>query len=98
MHSCHFEEDEEPTWLVKQREDAKKAEDAFLKGEKKPYKEGDQVGHFLFVRYSKHKNRATFKCQECGRSFTYNIYAIKNKKRCKWHKFHAKPFHPQVRQ
>ena len=32
--SYEFEEDEEPTWLVKQREDAKLAEEAFEKNEK----------------------------------------------------------------
>ena len=87
-----FEEDEEPTWLVKQREDAKIAESSFEKNEKIVYKEGQQVGNFLFVKYNKFKNRATFQCQECGRKFTYNIYAIKNKKRCKWYKFHDKKF------
>jgi transposase-like protein len=83
-----FEEDIEPPWLTKQNTDAKLAELAYNKNEKVLYKEGDQLGNFLFVRYNKAKNRATFLCQECGRKFTYNIYAIKNKKRCKWHKFH----------
>jgi len=87
-----FEEDIEPTWLVKQREDALLTEKAYAKNEKIIYKEGDQVGNFLFVSYNKHKNRATFLCQECGRKFTYNIYAIKNKKRCKWYKFHNQKF------
>ncbi len=87
-----FEEDIEPTWLVKQREDALSAEKAYAKNEKVIYKEGDQVGNFLFVNYNKFKNRATFKCQECSRKFTYNIYSIKNKKRCKWYKFHDKKF------
>lgn len=91
-----FEEDEEPTWLVKQREDAKIAENSFEKNEKKVYKEGEQVGNFLFVKYNKFKNRATFLCQECGRKFTYNVYAIKNKKRCKWYKFHGKKFKDTV--
>lgn len=90
MSTIEFEEDIEPSWLVKQREDAKLAEAAYNKNEKTLYKEGDQVGNFLFVRYNKAKNRATFQCQECGRKFTYNIYAIKNKKRCKWVKFHDK--------
>ena len=85
-----FEEDEEPTWLIKQREDAQFTETAFAKKEKIVYKKGDQVGNFLFVNYNKFKNRATFECQECGRKFTYNIYSIKNKKRCKWVKFHDK--------
>jgi len=85
-----FEEDEEPTWLVKQREDARFTEEAFAKKEKIVYKKGDQVGNFLFVHYNKFKNRATFECQECGRKFTYNIYSIKNKKRYKWVKFHNK--------
>ena len=85
-----FEEDDEPSWLKKQREDALLAEESFSKHEKKIYKEGDQLGNFLFVKYNKAKNRATFLCQECGRKFTYNIYAIKNKKRCKWYKFHDK--------
>ena len=83
-----FEEDIEPSWLTKQNTDAKLAESAYNKNEKILYKEGDQLGNFLFVRYNKAKNRATFLCQECGRKFTYNIYAIKNKKRCKWYKFH----------
>ena len=87
-----FEEDDEPTWLTKQREDAKLTEASYAKNEKVIYKEGDQVGNFLFVHYNKAKNRATFLCQECGRKFTYNIYSIKNKKRCKWYKFHNKPF------
>ena len=94
--SYEFEEDEEPTWLVKQREDALAAEEACKLNEKITYKEGDQVGNFLFVRYNKAKNRASFLCQECGRSFTYNIYAIKNKKRCKWYKFHSKPFNRKI--
>ena len=87
-----FNEDEEPSWLIKQREDAKLTEEAYAKNEKILYKEGDQVGNFLFVKYNKAKNRATFECQDCGRRFTYNIYAIKNKKRCKWYKFHDKKF------
>jgi len=85
-----FEEDIEPTWLTKQKADALLTEKAYLKNEKVIYKEGDQLGNFLFVNYNKAKNRATFLCQECGRKFTYNVYAIKNKKRCKWFKFHNK--------
>ncbi len=85
-----FEEDIEPSWLIKQREDALLAEASFAKNKKVIYKEGDQVGNFLFVNYNKYKNRATFKCQECGRKFTSNIYSIKNKKRCKWYKFHTR--------
>jgi len=85
-----FEEDDEPSWLKKQREDALLTEQAYTKSEKVVYKEGDQLGNFLFVNYNKAKNRATFLCQECGRKFTYNIYAIKNKRRCKWYKFHDK--------
>jgi len=42
----------------------------------------------VVVNYNKAKNRATFMCQECRRKFTYNVYAIKNKKKCKWYKFH----------
>ncbi|MEA3373595.1 MAG: hypothetical protein U9Q62_07905 [Campylobacterota bacterium] len=86
-----FEEDEAPAWLLKQQEDAKSAEEEALKNEKILYKAGDQVGNFLFVRYMAYKNRAIFECQECGRKFQYNIYTIKNKKRCKWQKFHKKP-------
>jgi len=92
IESDPFEEDEEPTWLIKQREDAKFTEDAYAKNEKRLYKAGDQLGNFIFVKYNKAKNRATFECQECTRRFTYNIYAIKNKKRCKWYKFHKKHF------
>jgi hypothetical protein len=88
MINDKFEEDIEPPWLTKQKEDAKIAEKRYNKDEKTTYIEGDQVGNFLFVRYNKAKNRATFQCQECNRMFTYNIYAIKNKKRCKWYKFH----------
>jgi len=87
-----FEEDIEPTWLTKQKEDALVAETAYSKNEKVLYKKGDQVGNFLFVHYNKFKNRATFECQECGRKFTYNIYSIKNKKKCKWYKFHNVKF------
>jgi len=85
-----FEEDAEPTWLVKQREDALFAAQAYNKNEKIIYRKGDQVGNFLFVHSNKFKNLATFMCQECGRKFTYNIYAIKHKKRCKWYKYHDK--------
>ncbi len=86
--SMEFEEDNEPLWLLKQREDALLAEQALEYKEKIVYRAGQQVGNFLFVRYNKYKNRATFACQECGRHFSYNIYNIKNKKRCKWYKFH----------
>ena len=48
-----FEEDEEPTWLVKQREDALLTESAYAKNEKIIYKKGDQVGNFLFVQYNR---------------------------------------------
>ena len=92
MNSNEFEEDDEPTWLAQQRKNALEAEIAANKNEKQLLKAGDQVGNFLFVTYNKAKNRATFECQECGRHFTYNVYAIKNKKRCKWHKFHSKAF------
>jgi transposase-like protein len=87
-----FEEDEEPTWLLKQREDALLAQKAYEKNTRIVHKKGDQVGNFLFVAYNKCKNRATYECQECGRKFTSNIYSIKNKKRCKWYKFHDKKF------
>jgi len=85
-----FEEDKEPSWLVKQMQDALIAEKNYAKNEKIVYKKGDQIGNFLFVKYNKYKNRATYECQECSRKFTYNIYSIKNKKRCKWYKFHDK--------
>lgn len=55
-----FEEEAEPTWLTKQREDALLTEKAYAKNEKIVYKKGDQVGNFLFVNYNKFKNRATF--------------------------------------
>lgn len=87
-----FEEDSEPTWLTKQKEDALLTEKSYLQNKKVPLKEGDQVGNFLFVSHNKAKNRATFLCQECGRKFTYNIYTIKNKKKCKWHKYHGVKF------
>ena len=92
MKDCEFEEDIEPPWLIKQREDALIAEKNYSKNEKISYTKGNQVGNFLFCHYNKAKNRATFICQECNRKFTYNIYSIKNKKRCKWYKFHDKPF------
>lgn len=85
-----FEEDEIPTWLAKQIEDARQAEELAQKNEKLCYKPGDQVGNFLFVHYMKYRNRAVFECQECGRKFQYNIYTIKQKKRCKWYRFHDK--------
>lgn len=88
MIEYEFEEDAEPTWLLKQREDALLVAEAYAKNEKIIYKTGDQLGNFLFENYNKAKNRATFKCQECGRKFSYNIYSIKNKKRCKWAKYH----------
>ena len=90
IDSDPFEDDETPFWLLKQQEDARHAEAQTLKNEKYLYREGDQVGNFLFVRYMAYKNRAIFECQECGRKFQYNIYSIKNKKRCKWYKFHKK--------
>ena len=95
MSDYEFEEDIEPSWLTKQKADALLAESAYKKNEKIIYKEGDQIGNFLFVAYNKYKNRATYKCQECGRKFTSNIYSIKNKKRCKWYKFHDKEFKKQ---
>ena len=85
-----FEEDEIQPWLLKQIEDAKEAEARYNSNEKVLYKEGDQVGNFLFVRYMVYKNRAVFACPECGKKFQYNIYTIKNKKRCKWYKAHKK--------
>lgn len=83
-----FEEDEIQPWLLKQREDALEVEKAANTYEKITYNEGDQVGNFLFVRYMKYKNRAIFACPDCGKKFQYNIYTIKNKKRCKWYKGH----------
>jgi transposase-like protein len=85
-----FEEDEIQPWLLKQRENALEAEKAANIHEKITYNEGDQVGNFLFVRYMKYKNRAIFACSDCGKKFQYNIYTIKNKKRCKWHKGHKR--------
>lgn len=85
-----FEEDEIQPWLVKQLQDAQEAQWRYNSNEKIGYKEGDQVGNFLFVKQMAYKNRAVFACPECGRKFQYNIYAIKNKKRCKWYKEHKK--------
>ena len=84
-----FEEDMIPPWLAKQlADDAWLAEQAKKNG-KVLYEEGESVGLFRFIRYTKFKNRATFECPECGRKFQYNIYAIKKKKRCKWYRFHT---------
>lgn len=88
--SEEFFEDELPAWLLKQQGDALSAEALANVHEKIRYKEGDQVGNFLFVSYMKYKNRAVFRCQECRKKFQYNIYGIKNKKRCKWCKTHRK--------
>ncbi len=85
-----FEEEELPEWQLKQRQDAEQAETLAKRNEKIVYTEGDQVGSFLFVRYMKAKNRAVFACPNCGKKFQYNIYTIKNKKRCKWYKGHKK--------
>jgi len=85
-----FEEDRIPPWLAKQLADDVWMEEQAAKKEKILYVEGEMVGGFRFVRYTKFKNRATFACPECGRKFQYNIYGIKNKKRCKWYKFHKK--------
>ncbi|MEJ2468565.1 MAG: hypothetical protein P8Y65_08695 [Campylobacterales bacterium] len=83
-----FEEDALPVWQLQQLKDAERAEAQALRNEKTLYKEGDQVGNFLFVRYMKYKNRAIFACPDCGKKFQYNVYTIKNKKRCKWYKGH----------
>lgn len=91
-----FAEDELPPWLLKQQEDAERAAELANRREKLLYQEGDQVGNFLFVRYLAYKNRAMFRCQECGRQFQYNVYGIKNKKRCKWYRYHGKS--PKLRQ
>ncbi len=85
-----FAEDEKPSWLLKQETDAAEAQALAAKNEKIVYREGDQVGNFLFVRYMKYKNRAVFACPDCGKKFQYNIYTIKNKKRCKWYRGHKK--------
>ncbi len=83
-----FEEDVIPPWLAKQLEDDEWLEKQAEMNGKLIYKTGDTVGRFRFIRYTKFKNRATFECPECGRKFQYNIYGIKNKKRCKWYRFH----------
>jgi hypothetical protein len=83
-----FEEDALPAWMLQQEADAARAEAQALENAKTLYKEGDQVGNFLFVRYMRYKNRAVFACPDCGKKFQYNIYTIKNKKRCKWYKGH----------
>ncbi len=85
-----FDEEELPSWLIKQQEDAAEAEALANTHQKTVYKEGDQVGNFLFVKYMRYKNRAVFACPDCGKKFQYNIYTIKNKKRCKWYKKHLK--------
>jgi len=85
-----FEEEELPGWMRRQREDAERAETLAQQREKTLYREGEQVGNFTFVRYMKYKNRAIFACPECGKKFQYNVYTIKNKKRCKWYKGHKK--------
>jgi hypothetical protein len=83
-----FDEDALPAWMAQQRADAERAEALARQNGKIRYREGDQVGNFLFVRYMKAKNRAVFACPDCGKKFQYNVYTIKNKKRCKWYKGH----------
>ena len=85
-----FGEDAFPLWLQKQYEDAQCAEVLAQRNERILYSEGEQVGNFRFVRYMKAKNRAVFACPECGKKFQYNIYAIRQKKHCKWYKGHRK--------
>jgi len=84
-----FEEDALPPWLRKQHEDAAQAEAALRQNAGTCYREGERVGLFIFVRPMRFKNRAVFACPECGKRFQYNIYAIKNKRRCKWYRGHA---------
>ena len=86
-----FEEDPLPSWLLRQQEDARFAEAEHAKRERRSYIEGEAVGDFIFVRMTRYKNRAVFRCPECGRQFVYNLYAIRNKKRCKWYRFHDRP-------
>ena len=90
VDAAPFDEDEVPAWLQKQFEDAESAETLAQQREKILYREGDQVGNFLFVRYMKARNRAVFACPDCGKKFQYNVYTIKQKKRCKWYKGHRK--------
>ena len=90
VDAAPFDEDEVPAWLQKQFEDAECAETLAQQREKILYREGDQVGNFLFVRYMKARNRAVFACPDCGKKFQYNVYTIKQKKRCKWYKGHRK--------
>lgn len=85
-----FEEDLIPEWLARQQADAKQANEDYRRHETIRYREGQQVGNFIFVRDMKCKNRAVFACPECGKKFQYNLYAIKNKKRCRWYKTHTK--------
>ena len=83
-----FEEDDVPGWLRKQREDAARAETLARSREPLRYQEGERVGNFVFVRYMKYKNRAVFACPVCGKKFQYNVYTIRQKKRCRWYKGH----------
>jgi hypothetical protein len=83
-----FTEDPVPAWLQRQIEEAEALAEAAARRKPLQYAAGDAVGGFIFVRYTRFKNRATFECPECGRKFVYNIYGIKNKKRCKWYRFH----------
>lgn len=86
MDSYDFEEDEEPTWLVKQREEAEElAEKLNSRTARTAKKTGDQVGRFIFVERHWHfKHKHFYLCPICDTKFIGHDSNIKTKKNCKY--------------
>lgn len=81
-----FEEDNEPTWLVKQKNDAIELADKInsKKTRRGRLKKGDIVGKFVFIERHWHfKHKHYYLCPVCKTKFLGHSN-VRNKKNCKY--------------
>jgi len=80
-----WEEDIEPTWLVKERKDAEELAEKFNNKKYKRKKAGDKIGRFIFVERHWHFKRKHFYfCPKCETKFIGHDSNIKVMKSCKY--------------
>lgn len=85
-----FEEDEIPSWKLKEIQNANELESNINNPQRCTYSVGDVINGFELIDRKRSKDgrrwlkRVRFRCAKCSKEFSRNISTVKNLKKCKF--------------
>ncbi|MEJ2373745.1 MAG: hypothetical protein P8Y22_06140 [Sulfurimonas sp.] len=85
-----FEEDEIPSWKLKEIQNAKELESNINNPQRCTYSVGDVINGFEIINRKRSKDvkrwlkQVRFRCTKCSKEFSRNISTVKNLKKCKF--------------